>query len=631
MGVYYALFAFLIIAGLGQYLFFRDNKLVKILYLAILGVAMVYLVGSRYGIGFDYFVYIDLQKALPAMSWSEMFAYPMEPGFMIFAKLVSMVSTDPHMIYYATAVVVVAIAFYLYYRYSLIPFLSILFFMSLNFYFNTMNSIRYALALVIVMFAYRFIINTKFDYTKENMKWEILKKDLLTNFLPYLAITLVAASFHKSALIMIPLYFMVKIPLTWQVGVVYGVGTLLFCIFGQKVTFLLSDLFFNGNYSTESIYTTPGGSFHMIAPLVICICVGSAAPRILKRYKGSLALLNMAIFSLILFVISAFSVFIFTRIAYYTYVFMTFLIPMAVEAFRISDTEKAEMEALDEKLKDQDLPRSEYREYYKKKKKMQESMKDDKAFYWFGLALSLGIGLFFEYSNYMNGSHDVYPYMSMSNQVNMFTNFIDENDREARALYMREQLNIGRFLKAAQDPNYVIIMAGQGDLFTYDPDHPENGPAYTYSYLEPLEYFGIDTRLAGQSGQSYVAIGEAGNMYYNELSDELIKVSYEVDGRTIEVISSSSSKGSYSSIKIDGEEYCNEWNGLNIVIYDKVTGEVVDSVTCDLTQQTLKETTSPQDYRGYLLWRNARFALKGYDYDTIAYKYQQAQSAQSAQ
>lgn len=612
MGVYYVLFGYVIIAGLIQYCFFRNNKLAKMIYLAVAGVFMIYLVGSRYGRGFDYFVYIDLQHTLPSMSWTEVMNYPMEPGFMIYAKLISMVSSNPHMLYYVTGFVVVGIACYLYYRYSLVPFLSLIFFMATNIYFNTMNSIRYALAIAIVMLLYPFIMKTKWDYTKENMKWSVLKVDLVKNFLPYLLITLLAASFHKSALIMIPIYFMLKIPLTWITGGCYAAATAILFFFGQKITFTLSDLFFNGNYSTATVYTTPGRSFHFVGPFILCVAIAMVTPRILKKYKGSLALINLTIFSLILFVTTAFSVFIFSRLAYYTYAFITFLIPMAIDSVRPTEEQKEELARLEEELKNEDFEGEERHEAFARKKKLVEEMKDEKAYYIFGIAFALAMGLLNQYRNYINGSHDVFPYMSMSNNVNMFTNFIDENDTAARANYMSEQLNMGRYLKAANDPNYVIIIAGQGDLYT---ENPLYRPAYTYAYLEPLEYFGLDTRLAEQYGQSYVAIGEKGNAYYNELSTESIETTQEIDGHTIEV---SSNHAGYSSIKIDGEEYSNQLDGLNIVIYDKKAGEVVDVVTCDVSQYTLRESVnSTTNERGYILKRRAKYAQSGYDMDSI--------------
>lgn len=80
-------------------------------------------------------------------------------------------------------------------------------FLLLSEYYCTMNFIRQSIAGIIALFALEFLKKKK--------------------FLPYLMIILVASTFHKSALILIPFFFINLIPLNKWVLAVYSAVTAL--------------------------------------------------------------------------------------------------------------------------------------------------------------------------------------------------------------------------------------------------------------------------------------------------------------------------------------------------------------------------------------------------------------------
>lgn len=79
---------------------------------------------------------------------------------------------------------------------------------------------------------------------------------------------------------------------------------------------------------------------------------------------------------------------------------------------------------------------------------------------------------------------------------------------------------------------------------------------------------------------SYVAIIDAGRLKYEAFSDESITYHYyDSNGHKIDIYSSGSTEIPRASISIDGREYAKSVSGINIVVYDKKTQLVIDSVT----------------------------------------------------
>ena len=98
------------------------------------------------------------------------------------------------------AIVSVTLTAVLLYKYCQIPWLGMTIFILFGFYGNTLSFIRQSIAIAIFLFAIKYLC----------------AKKMWPSIVPYMIIILVAASFHKSILIMVPAYFIARLAVNWK-------------------------------------------------------------------------------------------------------------------------------------------------------------------------------------------------------------------------------------------------------------------------------------------------------------------------------------------------------------------------------------------------------------------------------
>lgn len=126
-------------------------------------------------------------------------------------------------------------------------------FMTLGMYFQTFSTVRYYLALGIILYAIRFLLNRKYA--------------------GFIILVLLAASFHKISLIVLPAYFLAIIPWKkWHLGI-FAVLSLQFLIFKDFYLKIMLKLY--PSYEGESELLLGGTSlaniFRSVAVLVLCV------------------------------------------------------------------------------------------------------------------------------------------------------------------------------------------------------------------------------------------------------------------------------------------------------------------------------------------------------------------------
>jgi len=95
--------------------------------------------------------------------------------------------------------------------------------------------------------------------------------------------------------------------------------------------------------------------------------------------------------------------------------------------------------------------------------------------------------------------------------------------------------------------------------------------------------FGLANYLEDKQDRPYIAVIDEGTAEYEQLGDKDTGISYSgnVSGHEITVISRSGDDNGEAVIKIDGTDHSVNKCGLNIVVFDKLTESVIDSVTFD--------------------------------------------------
>jgi hypothetical protein len=128
-----------------------------------------------------------------------------------------------------------------------------------------------------------------------------------------------------------------------------------------------------------------------------------------------------------------------------------------------------------------------------------------------------------------------------------------------------------RFLEALQSEDYLILMAAKD----------EASVAVTDNIYQAMRELGLETDLRDHVRQSYIAVVEDGNPLYEQISEDRLIYETELDGHVIHIESAEYIAGNYAVIGIDGIDYSVNGRGMNIVVVDKETFEVIDAVCCD--------------------------------------------------
>lgn len=168
---------------------YKPNKIKNIAYVVLVFMYLFGLSCFRYGIGNDYFSYINIFLRSIAYDWSECLDDQIEPGFMLLFKVISLITTNYKIMHGIMAFLCLAPIAYIIAKYSKNVWLSCHLYVCLTFYYSSMNFIRQTLAATIIFLAYRLFIERK--------------------TIPFIIVIIIASTMHSSALLMIPIYLMI--------------------------------------------------------------------------------------------------------------------------------------------------------------------------------------------------------------------------------------------------------------------------------------------------------------------------------------------------------------------------------------------------------------------------------------
>ena len=277
-------------------------------YLLAMGLACWLLASLRYVTGFDYRFYESAFQTVAASgldgaSWSE-------PGYLLLNWVVSLLGGDYRIFLFVFHFLLTVLVFVWIGRYSASPWLSVFLFLTLQYFALSMNFLRQALAAAIAIWAYPF-----------------LKK---RRFLPACGLVLLAACFHRTALVMLPLCFLLALPPS---RLHYGLAS-----FTAGAAYFLMDPLINiaisivpkyQHYLTEKYWQ--GNSFLYILMPLGCFLFAIPLLGQTAREKSSPVLANSVFYALLiqLFITRHF---ILERLSIYPAMFSLLALPAAVFA-----------------------------------------------------------------------------------------------------------------------------------------------------------------------------------------------------------------------------------------------------------------------------------------------------------
>lgn len=154
------------------------------IFLVLFGVA-----AARLNVGNDYAKYVDFMHLVVSNAY-----VPTEPGFNGLVRLVFAVSGYENflLVFALFAGATVALFLAAIYRQSGNFFFSFFLFMAFGYYFQSFSTVRYYLAAALALYCIPFVIRKE--------------------WLRFILLILLGATFHKSLLVVIPLYFLASLP-----------------------------------------------------------------------------------------------------------------------------------------------------------------------------------------------------------------------------------------------------------------------------------------------------------------------------------------------------------------------------------------------------------------------------------
>ena len=151
-------------------------------------------------------------------------------------------------------------------------------------------------------------------------------------------------------------------------------------------------------------------------------------------------------------------------------------------------------------------------------------------------------------------------------------------------LYLKETLS--NFLLACQTGRYSLLLAVNGD---------EGNCAFSQADQDALTGLGLDTRFC--EGGSYLAVLESGSIPLQQWGGEGLSQSIPLADGAYATLTSSSADG---VISIDGEEVDANDPGLNIVVYNHESGQVVDAIAYNMEEKVIDKETGETELQPVL-------------------------------
>lgn len=302
------------------------DKLGNQVFSGIAALMLIGIAGLRYETGGDWDVYAQIFGSFPSFSRLighpiEIVQQPVEEGFTLLCALIkSMGGTVQHLFFVVTTINIVLICSALP-KYTKYPAVALLCYYGLLYFQLEMIYIRQATAVALCFFAIQYIRPRK--------------------IVPYMVFILLACTFHRVAVLMIPLYFLLdrKLP-AWVYLVIVGIGAV-FMLAGIpwiKSVFFTVAGWLGSNYADKAEYYAENALFAVNRGLSIGFILNLAMLAVVLLFKRKIEelpngtiMLNMFALSLVLYYYCFELVEVSNRVRMFFLIGLIVLLPMMLE------------------------------------------------------------------------------------------------------------------------------------------------------------------------------------------------------------------------------------------------------------------------------------------------------------
>ncbi|WP_318505215.1 EpsG family protein [Bacillus sp. T3] len=283
----------------------------NILFLFGAMISLVLVSGLRNNIGDTYF-YMHIYE-MNEFTWEYIHSQK-DFGFGIFQKILKNYSDDPQILLVTTAFLTNVLIILVLRKYSRIFELSTYVYITGGLFLVTMNGIRQCLAAAIIFTGTKFLING--------------------NWFLYTLIVLLASTFHQSALVLIPIYFLVRFKAWSKTTIVLLLFSVLIVIGFDKFSSVLFSSIENTQYGHYANFSEGGASsIRVLVTAVPLLIAFLGREKLSTIFPKSDYIVNMSIIGLVFMIISTQN-WIFARFSIYFSLYQLILISWCVKLFR---------------------------------------------------------------------------------------------------------------------------------------------------------------------------------------------------------------------------------------------------------------------------------------------------------
>ncbi|MEH7224598.1 EpsG family protein [Bacillus sp. JJ1566] len=279
-------------------------------FIGIVLTSLVAVSGLRANIGDTYFykhIYINNE-----FTWEYILSQK-DIGFGILQRYLQMYSEDPQIMIFTTALITNVLIVFILYKYSRMLEISLYVYITSGLFLVSMNGIRQVLAAAILFTATKFLIEGN---------WKV-----------YFLIVFFASAFHQSALVLIPIYFIVRYKAWSKATIVLLLSSIVIVIGFEQFSAILFSAIEDTTYGAYSESTEGGANILRVAVDAVPIVIAYLGREKLRKiFPNSDVIINMSIIGFMFMIISTQN-WIFARFSIYFSLYSLILISWIVKLF----------------------------------------------------------------------------------------------------------------------------------------------------------------------------------------------------------------------------------------------------------------------------------------------------------
>ncbi|MCM1006891.1 MAG: EpsG family protein [Ruminococcus flavefaciens] len=214
----------------------KYEKILSVLFGVISFFNLLILSGLRgLNVGMDTQMYVRLFNRIAASNTLDIDNDRFELGYILYQYIISRFTSDPHALIFCSSLIILCIIYIVFYKESKLPWFSVLMFMTLMFFYDSMNMMRQYLSIALTFLAIHFL--------KEDKK------------LLFVCITVVAGLFHTSAFVILILFPLSYVKLDSQKRYIYIlISTVIALGTGQLLPIMIKIMPIYSKYLTSDQY-----------------------------------------------------------------------------------------------------------------------------------------------------------------------------------------------------------------------------------------------------------------------------------------------------------------------------------------------------------------------------------------